>query len=284
MSSLIAEAAQQGDEFWRNDDWAMDEGEQDSDSSFESVEEKPDVFDSDFYDSDSDNEEEEQDGESGDEATAMIPRPKVNKYKEPVKKNKVYKEPSERPARKRKASEIGEMGAISTGGSLLPQQAVSARVRVSTKQKTRDADLERTKKQNALVGSFSSRTKSTAKPTFSQKEMLLEALDTEQMNTKWLKIQQMVEDEIAMSQRPLQEQGKQTIRYLSRRGSMPIITFVNCEQLPDILEPHEPPTPASRHGAKYLDPVTRQYYNNIAEFRHLRKKAGIPWNYEKLNL
>jgi hypothetical protein len=65
---------------------------------------------------------------------------------------------------------------------------------------------------------------------------------------------------------------------------MPIITFVNCEQLPDILENCEPPAPAPRHGARYLDPVTRQYYNTVAEFRHLRKKAGIPWNYEKLNV
>ncbi len=78
MSSLIAEAVQQGDEFWRNDDWAMDEGEQDSDSSFESEEEKPDVFDSDFYDSDSDEEEEDEASESEDEAIAMIPRPKVH--------------------------------------------------------------------------------------------------------------------------------------------------------------------------------------------------------------
>ncbi len=81
-------------------------------------------------------------------------------------------------ARKRKASEIGG-SAVSSGLNLEPQQAVSARVRTSTKQKTREADKERAKRQNALVGSFSNRAKSNVKPKFSQKEMLLEALDTE---------------------------------------------------------------------------------------------------------
>lgn len=64
MSSLIADVVKQGDQFWNNEDWKQDEeGDENSDSSFDEVEVKPDVFDSDFNDS----EDSEDDGDGSDE-------------------------------------------------------------------------------------------------------------------------------------------------------------------------------------------------------------------------
>jgi hypothetical protein len=53
MAELIGEAAEQDESFWGNEVWKEDE----SDDSFESEEVKPDVFDSDFNDSEDDDEE-----------------------------------------------------------------------------------------------------------------------------------------------------------------------------------------------------------------------------------
>jgi hypothetical protein len=53
MSLLIADVVQQGDKFWANEDWKGDEegsGGEESDSSFDEEPDKPDVFDSDFND------------------------------------------------------------------------------------------------------------------------------------------------------------------------------------------------------------------------------------------
>ena len=73
MSNLIADVVKQGDQFWSNEDWKQDEGDEDSDSSFEEVEAKPDVFDSDFNDTeDSDDEEDGSDDEDGKPAKASV--------------------------------------------------------------------------------------------------------------------------------------------------------------------------------------------------------------------
>ena len=94
----------------------------------------------------------------------------------------------------------------------------------------------------------------------------------------------MAEDEIAELQRPTHEKGRQMVRYLSRRGSMPIVTFVNFDNVPEILRQTELPEPVEKHGCKYFDPMSQMPFDNIAEFRRNRKKVGIPWNYERLNL
>lgn len=62
MSSLISEVVEKGDQFWRNDDWAMseEEGGESADDSFElsAEEDKPDEFDSDFNDTEDEEDEE----------------------------------------------------------------------------------------------------------------------------------------------------------------------------------------------------------------------------------
>ena len=60
MSALIADVVQQGDNFWANEDWKQDEGDDENDdSSFEEVDAKPDVFDSDFNDTEESGSEDE---------------------------------------------------------------------------------------------------------------------------------------------------------------------------------------------------------------------------------
>lgn len=72
MSSLIADVVKQGDQFWTNEDWKQDEADEDSDSSFEEVEVKPDVFDSDFNDTeDSGMDEEGSEAEEGARPAAV---------------------------------------------------------------------------------------------------------------------------------------------------------------------------------------------------------------------
>jgi hypothetical protein len=94
----------------------------------------------------------------------------------------------------------------------------------------------------------------------------------------------MAEDEIAELQRPVNEQGRQVVRYLSRRGSMPIVTFVNFDNVPDILRQTEAPKPIQKYGCKYFDPESQKPFNDISEFKRHRKQIGIPWNYERLNV
>ena len=66
MSALIADVVQQGDNFWANEDWKQDEGDDENDdSSFEEVDAKPDVFDSDFNDTEESGSEDE--GSDADE-------------------------------------------------------------------------------------------------------------------------------------------------------------------------------------------------------------------------
>jgi hypothetical protein len=64
MSSLISEVVEKGDQFWRNDDWAMseEEGGESADDSFElsAEDDRPDEFDSDFNDTEDEDEEDEE--------------------------------------------------------------------------------------------------------------------------------------------------------------------------------------------------------------------------------
>lgn len=70
MAELIGDAAVQDDAFWSKDVWA----ESDSDNSFTEEEEKPDVFDSDFDESEDDGDNEESSNQPGREIKLVIVR------------------------------------------------------------------------------------------------------------------------------------------------------------------------------------------------------------------
>lgn len=161
--------------------------------------------------------------------------------------------------------------------------AIAKRVRQSTKQKTQHAEAERQQRQQIQLVIGSKRPpKSDSKPTFNQRDMLTEALETEQVNTKWLRIQQMVEDEMAKSDKhALLDGSKKLVRHLARRGTYPTITFVNSETLPEVLQVSSQTRPSVpvQTGAKYRDPVTGRPYNTAEEFRALRSESGVPFVY-----
>ncbi len=67
MADLVGEAAEEDETFWGHDIWQEAESDEES---FEAEEEKPDVFDSDFNDS-----ETEEESDSDDEKAASKKRP-----------------------------------------------------------------------------------------------------------------------------------------------------------------------------------------------------------------
>lgn len=96
----------------------------------------------------------------------------------------------------------------------------------------------------------------------------------QKLNAKWLKIQQMAEDEMSKAERPSQNQERQLVRHLSRRGMYPSISFMNFDELPALFR-QEPPVPwreVNPDYGKYRDPLTGKPYNSVEEFKQIRKK------------
>jgi hypothetical protein len=201
-------------------------------------------------------------------------------YKEPPKPNapRAPRAPVDREAAKKRRAEEFQVQ-LQAGD----EAAIAKRVRQSTKQKTQHAEAERQMRQHQqlLVGSKRP-PRSDSKPTFNQRDMLAEALETEQVNTKWLRIQQMVEDEMAKSDKHSVLDGtKKLVRHLARRGTYPTVTFVNCDSLPEVLQVSAQVRPADvvHTGAKYRDPVTGRTYSTTEEFQALRRESGVPFVY-----
>lgn len=71
MTALVGEAAEDDEAFWGHGIWQENESDNES---YETEEEKPDVFDSDFNDSEDDGDDEEESG-SDDEAPAKVSCP-----------------------------------------------------------------------------------------------------------------------------------------------------------------------------------------------------------------
>jgi hypothetical protein len=199
-------------------------------------------------------------------------------YKEPPKPKapRVARAPVDREAAKKRRAEDFKVQ-LQEGD----EAAIAKRVRQSTKQKTQHAEAERQMRQHQQLVVGSKRPpRSDAKPTFNQRDMLAEALETEQVNTKWLRIQQMVEDEMARSDKhPVLDGSKKVVRHLARRGTYPTITFVNSDSLPVVLQAgaHVRPSEVVRTGAKYRDPVTGRAYSTVEEFQTLRRESGVPF-------
>ena len=101
------------------------------------------------------------------------------------------------------------------------------------------------------------------------------------MNSKWLKIQQMHEEEQSRVERAPIDQNRMYIRRYSKRGAYPVISFVNFDDYPELFR-QIPPIPwRDQHPeyGKYRDPVTGLHYNTIDEFKQIRNKCGIIWKY-----
>ena len=243
MTTLIGEAAEQDEAFWGADVWESD------DDSFSEVEVEPDVFDSDFNDT------EDEDGGSSDEEKEVNKAGKKertgsNKYKEPG--GPKVKRPAEAGTGADAAAASAEGAASSSGGRDSKPKPIARKkmlrvdsqdsgisgvreVRQSTKVKTEVADRNR---KRVLDDAFRTRVKARPplKHQFTQKELLLDALSTETDNQKWLEVQRLHDYERALGDKVAKPQNAERfIRFVSRRGAPNTVTFSHVDLMPVML-------------------------------------------------
>lgn len=241
MTALIGEAAEQDEAFWGADVWESD------DDSFSEVEVEPDVFDSDFNDTEDD------DNGSSDEEKEVTKAGKKertgpNKYKEPggpkVKKpvetaaatatatgaaaSSDDKESKPKPVARKKMRRVDSQDSGFSGSGV-------REVRHSTKVKTEVAV-----RNQKRVADDAFRTKVKSRPPlkhqFTQKELLLDALTTENDNQKWLELQRLQDYERALGDKVAKPQNAERfIRYVSRRGAPNTVTFSHVDLMPAML-------------------------------------------------
>ena len=98
----------------------------------------------------------------------------------------------------------------------------------------------------------------------------------QKLNAKWITLQKLAEEDSGRVERPNKEQDKQAIRYFSRRGMYPTVSFMNFDSLPALFN-QTPPTPwvdMNPGYGKYKDPLTGKFFNTVEEFKQLRSKQG----------
>eukprot|EP01041_Mallomonas_annulata_P001906 gene1906-3687_t len=275
MGALIGEALAQGDQFWNNDSWK--EEEESDDDSFRDDNVKPDVFDSDFNDTEDEMEDGSDDETSKKTKTKPTEKSKSkNKYVEPTthKKKSVPKGIKKRPV-------IDNVNTSQDSSqedpNLISSDSLPRFVRASTKLKTLDADA-RLAESRVASAKFKQRIIPQVKHQFTQKELLQDALNTEIVNAKWLQNQKLAEEERAASSKPARVQQGNVTRTLSRRGMYTTITFTEVESWPKIFEELPPPKypvkvcTITGLPARYMDPLTGLPYANLEAFRIIRKK------------
>lgn len=129
----------------------------------------------------------------------------------------------------------------------------------------------------------------------------------QELNKKWLVTQKLVEDERAQADRPAKAPTDGGyVRFSSRRGSFPTITFTHVDDMPAVLllgsAPKPPEQVKTEHNAdkgcchytdlstppyplqalcvitglpaKYKDPRTGQPYRDAGAFKELRRRAA----------
>ncbi len=125
-----------------------------------------------------------------------------------------------------------------SGSSIVSDSSISRQMRASTQTKSTDAHLAR---ELALSASASKpkapRAQLNVRPSFTQKELLQEALRTEEENARWIEKQRL--DATAKEQQKEKAQLVHSAgfkRFISRRGSYPTITFSDYESMPAIFK------------------------------------------------
>ncbi|CAM9331987.1 unnamed protein product, partial [Choristocarpus tenellus] len=303
MGILVGEDAEADDEFWGQNAW-----NEADDSDFSSEEEKPDKFDSDFNDSEDEQEEDDTEEKAlrKDERTEKRKRSAgagSGVYREPkrfalgVGAKKAQRDPqaavTQTPSLVQTANYPtggkvnivgGDKGAERHSPRIVEMFApVQRSMRASTKNKTEDsikvrqgeakaraAQLKRLKSQPKLKGQFT------------QEQLLLEAIQTEQENVRWLLKQQRMEDEAKEDEMRPKSHKPLASRVLSRRGSPKTILFPGVDLVPTVLQhPATLPRPATPAvckitggPARYRDPLTGHPFADADAFRELRKRFG----------
>mmetsp|Transcript_26737 Transcript_26737/g.35127 ORF Transcript_26737/g.35127 Transcript_26737/m.35127 type:complete len:315 (+) Transcript_26737:37-981(+) len=278
MTSLIGEEAEADEAFWGQDAWNVE-----NDEEYSTEEEKPDVFDKDFNDTE----------ESEDESEVVVKETKTKKQKAGA-----YKEPGPKRPKSKKAPRKSAQTktSASSGGNAEPMSWVPVErkvLRASTRQKTEEAKIAEEvdaehKKAMAKRRKSSVKVKGRAgAERFSQEELLKEAALTEIESAKWLeKMSQLAEEKNEDQTRQKNEQQFQT-RWHSKRGKMNTVTFPDTESMPEILR-WKGTSEANRKikitskdrcvitgkVARYKDPKTGYPYYDLNAFKQLRQKFG----------
>ena len=308
MEELVGEAAEQDDAFWGHDTWA--DGEEESGAeSFSEEEVKPDVFDSDFNDTESsEDEDEDEEAERGIRQKERQANKRGGKYKEPViarKKAKaaaVEQTPGGPASATGSSSSEAQQEALKTPNSALrtpalrrSQSGVSIgstssadrTVRGSTKAKTEKAEIERAQVEKAAQKARIARgpRKVEERHIYTQRELLEDALETELVNQIWLDRQKIGHDDVNVTDK---SSGARTgpagyIRKISKRGAYDTITFSTMDVMPKVLMQG---ANDQRNGktktkcvitgriAKYRDPLTNKPYATLAAFKEIRRMAA----------
>jgi len=309
MADLVGEAAEQDDAFWGHDTWAEGEDEEDSDNdSFSEEEVKPDMFDSDFNDtetesdSDDDSEEDKQRGKERKEK-AKVSAAK-SKFREPggAKPKIAFGAGAGAGAADAVAGEEGAEGVSSSSSPPKPKPEPKAKVpRVSsahsiatdgTPRTVRDSTKARSEHGESVRKTIAQESETkrkmrgpvalVVKPVFTQKELLTDALETEEHNLAWLSGQKFSEDRRAESEKPVKKaRSDGYIRTLSKRGTYDTITFTNTDAMPSVFN-LSVPEPKARHRcsvtgqpAKYFDPLTQAAYASAEAFAVLRARHKV---------
>ena len=121
MTALIGEAVEQDEAFWGADVWESD------DESFSEVEVEPDVFDSDFNDTEDEGGSDDEDGEKEAVNAGRKERPSSNRYREPggpkVKKPLTASSSSSRTEGDEKG-EIGDSNAATVAAPVIRKKKI----------------------------------------------------------------------------------------------------------------------------------------------------------------
>ncbi|CAM9144418.1 unnamed protein product, partial [Pylaiella littoralis] len=311
ISELQGEDAEADETFWGQGAW---QEEEEGDSEFSSEEEEPDKFDKDFNDSES-----EEEDDDGNEENRLRKNERAAKRKKPA--GGVYKEPKGFVAKKRKAAAPpggsgagGETNSSSAQGGgdwsdRTPHTLTKRTMRASTKNKT-EKSLEvregEAKAREAQLKRSTPQLKKTLKGHFTQKQLLHEAIQTEQENMRWILKQRRLEDEAKEDEGRPKQHKILASRYVSRRGCVDTIFFPDAYYLPPVLcqpaaaDSEDAPAAAAAGAAGdggngnnsgggrrydrrckitgapalYKDPLTGYSYANAAAFRQIRKRYG----------
>jgi vacuolar protein sorting-associated protein 72 len=162
FSELIGEEAEKDKAFWEHSTWDEDDS---GNESYEEKEEdvKPDVFDSDFNETEDDESSEDEEAELRKSSKRSVPS-KKNTYKEPTATKRPAPTSSDQPRPPKVPRPQGDS-----------ENVLAVKLRQSTTKKTLQHEQARIASQKIRVV----HRPPLPKREFSQRDLLLEALDTE---------------------------------------------------------------------------------------------------------
>lgn len=254
MTALVGDALEEDKEFYQGDMWA--EGE---DTDYETEPEQKDQFDSDFNDSEDSSDE---DAASEDERPRRRAKKVVKSVKPPMPR---------RPRAKAATGSRPRRAVVMAGGVLRT-------VRASTKQKSKaSAEVQQAEVKRMAQARKKARVRPVCK--FTQEELLLEACETEESNSRWVQTMRRRAHESEASDAAPKRQRVFAERRRSAKGAPPTITFPLSEHFPEVLHHRSAPQPPTQakcvvtgEPARYRDPKTRMPYANAAAFKELRRR------------